>query len=425
MRPKFPTSAAIAILSMAALPAAAEETCFTQGSAQFAFAVHTCVSSALPPQSGNSYGPRNLSDGNPNTAWCEGVRGPGIGETITLHIDDGASFRRLQIANGYGKSQAVFQANGRPRLVEITSDRTPPMQVELADRPGMLPVPLPQSAEYKWVRLRILSVYPGTKYDDTCVGFVGPDFEYDEWLLQQSQATEPADDTGDTDEGGVDDATLLAWLGAATDNDQRADILAQLADMRSDRVRVALEGIAGDEAQPDAMRMQAICALQGSASRDSVPLLLSITEEDRTKRRGFWACAIPVLGNIGDRRAVPLLMRIADLNQDDLAGMDHMAIEALAAFADTRDVRFLESKVHIWPVRLAIFDALARIADPASAEVLVTGLYAGEDLEVVMAAQLGLRRIGPAARPALEVALHIPADDQFKQRVEALLQALG
>ncbi|MYM54490.1 HEAT repeat domain-containing protein [Thalassovita mangrovi] len=424
MRLKFPIVAAIAALAMAVQPAAAEETCFTQGSGQFAFAIHTCVSSVLPSQSGNSYGPRNLSDGNPNTAWCEGVRGPGIGETITLHIDEGASFRRLQIANGYGKSQAAFQANGRPRLIEITTDRTPPTQVVLIDQPGMLPVPLLQSAEYKWVRLRILSVYPGMKYDDTCVGFVGPDFEYDEFLLQQSQASEPADTGEGAGQGGVDDATLLAWLGTAPDEDRRADILAQLADRRSDTVRVALEGIAGNDAQPDATRMQAICALSGSVNRDSVPLLLSILEEDLTKRRGFWACAIPVLGNIGDRRAVPLLMRIADLNQDDLAGMDHMAIEALAVFADARDVRYLESKVHIWPVRPAIFAALARVADPASAEVLVTGLYTGEDPEVVAAAQDGLRRIGAAARPALEEALHMPADDQFRQRVEMLLKAL-
>ncbi|MDQ2090070.1 NADase-type glycan-binding domain-containing protein [Marimonas arenosa] len=179
---------AFAVLLSAPAPATAEETCFTQGSGQFAFAIHTCVSSTLAPQAGNSYGPRNLSDGNPRTAWCEGERGPGIGETITLFIDDGAPFRRLLVANGYGKSPETFRKNGRPKLVEITTDRTPPTQLVLADQPGLLPVPLIRSAEYQWVRLRILSVYPGTRYDDTCLGFIGPDFEYDEWLFQQRQA---------------------------------------------------------------------------------------------------------------------------------------------------------------------------------------------------------------------------------------------
>jgi hypothetical protein len=184
-----PAIVATTVALVATLQAAfAEETCFTQGSGQFASAIHTCVSSTLAPQAGNNYGPRNLSDGDPLTAWCEGVPGPGIGETITLRIDDGASFRRLLIANGYGKSRASFQRNGRPKLVEITTDKSPPTQLVLIDQPGLLPVPLVQPAEYEWVRLRILSVFPGTTYDDTCLGFIGPDFEYDEWLLQQSQA---------------------------------------------------------------------------------------------------------------------------------------------------------------------------------------------------------------------------------------------
>ena len=32
----------------------------------------------------NAYGPQNLFDGNPATAWCEGVFGPGNGQEIVV-----------------------------------------------------------------------------------------------------------------------------------------------------------------------------------------------------------------------------------------------------------------------------------------------------------------------------------------------------
>ncbi|MDQ2090069.1 HEAT repeat domain-containing protein [Marimonas arenosa] len=220
----------------------------------------------------------------------------------------------------------------------------------------------------------------------------------------------------------TDDAALLELLRNAPDEEQRIDVLDRLANRTSETVRVALETLATDDAQPGTTRMHAICALQGAANHDSVPVLLTILEQDLSQRRGFWACAIPLLGSLGDRRSVPLLMQIADLNEEHLAGMDHMAIEALAAFGDDRDVRFLESKSHIWSVRPAVFQALSRIADPSSAETLVTGLYPEDDPEVLAAAQSGLRRIGAPARPALEAALQFPADEVFKQRVEELLK---
>lgn len=168
-------------------PVTANEHCFTMGATQFTNAIEYCTSSVLPSQSANSYGPQNLIDDDARTAWCEGVSGPGIGETITLHIDGGSSFQRLQVSNGYGKSSKSYRQNNRLKLVEISTNLTRPTQVQLIDEHGYLPVPLTRSAEYDWVRIRILSVYPGTSYDDTCIDFIMPDFEYDEMLLQQSQ----------------------------------------------------------------------------------------------------------------------------------------------------------------------------------------------------------------------------------------------
>lgn len=179
--------AATCLLANSAQPAVAREQCFTIGAAQFMNALHYCTSTTLSSQSGNSYGPANLADGDSRTAWCEGVPGPGLGETITLHIDGGSSFQRLLIGNGYGKSNKSYRQNNRPRMIEISTDSTPPTRLELLDQNSPVPVPLMGSREYKWVQIKILSVYRGDTYDDTCVDFVTPDFEYDEMLLQQSQ----------------------------------------------------------------------------------------------------------------------------------------------------------------------------------------------------------------------------------------------
>lgn len=187
------TLPALALFAGTAAPigsAAAQEVCWTEGGSQFAAATHYCVTSVLPPQDGNTYGPRNLADGSSATAWCEGVRGNGIGEAITIRIDDGPPFRRLLIRNGYGKSSSVYADNGRIRTLAITTDTGVDTMAELVDQIGELPVYLPEPA-LRWVRLEIVDVYPGARFADTCLDFVTPDFEYEEALVEERQPQAP------------------------------------------------------------------------------------------------------------------------------------------------------------------------------------------------------------------------------------------
>lgn len=217
---------------------------------------------------------------------------------------------------------------------------------------------------------------------------------------------------------------LLDALQAAADEEARIEILVSLAEYGSETVRLALEAIAGDGTEPASVRMQAICSLAGSATADSVPLLVRIAETDLDERHGYWACAIPLLGQIADRRAMPLLHRIARLDQEDLAGMDHMAIAAIAGMADARDLPFLIGVAYVVPVRAAVMEALARIASPDACEILIGGLQDGEEPEVVAAAERGLTAIGEPAIPFLEAALDQPTDSVFKERVATLLAAI-
>lgn len=128
----------------------------------------TCVTSVLPPQAGNSYGPDNIY-GLDNGAWCEGVPGPGIGQTVTLHQDPQTVIGAMMFANGYGKTPQTYRSNGRVREARIETSGGYVRTLTLRDTPDLVDIKLPPS-RVSWVRLTILSVYPGARHADTCIG---------------------------------------------------------------------------------------------------------------------------------------------------------------------------------------------------------------------------------------------------------------
>jgi hypothetical protein len=109
---------------VATVSAAGAETCYVDPGGQFG-KLTMCVSSVLQPQGANSYGPEHLIGRaeNEGKAWCEGVAGPGIGETITEKLDGSYSTRALLITNGYAKSDEAFRGNGRIKSAVIETSR--------------------------------------------------------------------------------------------------------------------------------------------------------------------------------------------------------------------------------------------------------------------------------------------------------------
>lgn len=61
-----------------ATPASGETCHEDDGPTQFLDNQRYCASSVLPPQAGNTYGPKNLFWGPEEAAWCEGVVGNGV-----------------------------------------------------------------------------------------------------------------------------------------------------------------------------------------------------------------------------------------------------------------------------------------------------------------------------------------------------------
>ncbi len=149
------------------------------------------------------YGPIRAFDGDTTTAWCEGVAGNGIGETVVVPVD---ATEPVRIWVGYGKSQRLWERNSRPRKVRVwvlqarkfgvnENDRNfedirvlVSLVAELRDLNGWqdLPIPefepLPMDSEDSdnlsvgsttLVAIQILSVYPGSAYTDTLITEIG------------------------------------------------------------------------------------------------------------------------------------------------------------------------------------------------------------------------------------------------------------
>ncbi|MGC9472001.1 MAG: NADase-type glycan-binding domain-containing protein [Bacteroidales bacterium] len=185
------------------------------------------------------YGAHHLMDQDFSTAWSEGVEGPGPGEYVYLAV--GKVFpERLYIANGYQKSPAVFEANNRVKTMHIrlyagfmipgeateveTVARVRPFLqthvISLADQTGVQEFILPFNKEeatafvkecrkdflsefaselealaafappeevqpeFTWiVQLEIKEIYPGSRWDDTCLSEV--------WTEGKEQAGKP------------------------------------------------------------------------------------------------------------------------------------------------------------------------------------------------------------------------------------------
>ncbi|NBJ91461.1 NADase-type glycan-binding domain-containing protein [Parablautia muri] len=155
------------------------------------------ASSELASQN-NKYAARNLVYGR-ETAWAEGVPGYGIGESIRVtsscsysgkwdgevffyegdlepDVFDGyMRYTQICIVNGYAKSQKTWEENGRVKRMLMYVEGQPYAYLELEDtiRPQYFTLPINDIKAFEGVDVHfefvIDEVYPGTKYEDTCL----------------------------------------------------------------------------------------------------------------------------------------------------------------------------------------------------------------------------------------------------------------
>ncbi|MFC1669205.1 hypothetical protein ACFL20_02355 [Spirochaetota bacterium] len=111
---------------------------------------------------GNKYSPSNLFDRTADS-WCEGVKKDGIGEVINISFEKSYTINTIYIKNGYGIKK-YFPLNNRVRSLSING--TP---YKLTDDPEFQSIKLKKTLTTDKLVMKILSVFKGKKYPDTCV----------------------------------------------------------------------------------------------------------------------------------------------------------------------------------------------------------------------------------------------------------------
>ncbi|NJP06741.1 MAG: hypothetical protein HC837_14540, partial [Chloroflexaceae bacterium] len=130
-------------------------------------------SSELPTDAAASYTANQVIDGSLETSWVEGVDGPGVGESFTLTFPAPLLVEQIGMSIGFDRDDAIFTANNRIKQATIRFSNGYEFEQTFADTRGIqtfdIAPPSPELAEVTSVTVVIQDIYPGTRFDDTCL----------------------------------------------------------------------------------------------------------------------------------------------------------------------------------------------------------------------------------------------------------------
>jgi hypothetical protein len=133
----------------------------------------TSASSHLPTDQGGQYQSWMATDGRLDSSWVEGVAGAGVGEWLLLTFPGEIEVHSISLDVGYDRDADIFFKNNRIKTVTLVFSNGESLQLGFADERGMQTVPLVRAPgpniETTTVQVVIDEVFPGTKYDDTCL----------------------------------------------------------------------------------------------------------------------------------------------------------------------------------------------------------------------------------------------------------------
>ena len=130
-------------------------------------------SSILHDSFKKDYGPYKVLDGDKSTTWSEGVDGYGYGEYITLYFDGVYNIKQLKIVNGLVNNYNAYYKNNRAKTLNLYFSDGSEQKIYLDDdTTSYQTVDIYGGVKSSYVQISIDSVYPGTKYNDTCISEV-------------------------------------------------------------------------------------------------------------------------------------------------------------------------------------------------------------------------------------------------------------
>lgn len=145
-------------------------------------AIEVAASSFLTEKSGLRHPPLQAHDQSMDQVWSEGADGNGIGESLTFTFTTtekdttGLGVTSCAIASGHQGSEKLFRQNARPRVIELSYNGEPVARLRLGDAMGLQRFEIPklvlERPSRHRIRLKIIEVYPGTHFEDTCIAEV-------------------------------------------------------------------------------------------------------------------------------------------------------------------------------------------------------------------------------------------------------------
>jgi LysM repeat protein len=142
------------------------------GSVNLTSLASVSASSFLRTDRYGQYQPWMAVDGALSTAWVEGVDGDGVGQSIVLSFPQTVELHSIVLDVGYDKSADVFAKNNRIKKATLVLSTGEQLTLDLADARGLQTISLaraPGRVETTYVKVVIDEVYPGSRYDDTCL----------------------------------------------------------------------------------------------------------------------------------------------------------------------------------------------------------------------------------------------------------------
>lgn len=121
-------------------------------------------------ETGKVYSAENLGNFYLDSPWCESENGYGEGVTIDL----GTCGSALLFSNGYvSEKQYLYESNSRVKTIELTDSKDASFKKTITLPDTAIPQYI-QVGEYpgRHIILKIIDVYPGTKWNDTCINFI-------------------------------------------------------------------------------------------------------------------------------------------------------------------------------------------------------------------------------------------------------------
>lgn len=131
--------------------------------------VEDVTASSYLPEKNIKHMPDLIMDGDTTTAWVEGVDGNGEGESITFTFGDLYAVSDIKIWNGYQKSEDLYYKNARPAELELEFSDGSTERISLQDTSSGFQEFALERHVTSYVKVKIISTYEGSKYEDTVI----------------------------------------------------------------------------------------------------------------------------------------------------------------------------------------------------------------------------------------------------------------